>query len=470
VGVKMASENTTADPVETRPVVDDDLGVTSDFVADVVERLEAGDTAWLRDSASDMWAADVADLIEALDPDRREEYVQTVKDVVDPETYNEVDDDIREAILEQLEPEELAAAVQQLDSDDALDIVADLDEAQREDLLARLPDADSVLIRRGLQYSEYSAGRLMQRELLAIPAFWTVGDTIDFMRSSPDLPDEFYDIYVVDPRHRPLGSLALSRLLRSRRGVHIQDIMDDEVTPVPVDMDQEELADMFRRKDTVSVPVTDETGRLIGVVTIDDIVDVIDEEHEDDMMRMGGLSGDDLYRAAMETAKSRFPWLMTNLVTAVLASLVIAQFDATIQQIVALAVLMPIVASMGGNAGTQTLTVVVRALATRELSRGNALRLVGKEVIVGAANGFLFAVLAGGMAWVWFGDKALGGVIGAAMILNMISAGLFGAAIPVVLERMKIDPAIASTVLLTTVTDVVGFLAFLGLAAAVLYE
>ena len=244
--------------------------------------------------------------------------------------------------------------------------------------------------------------------------------------------------------------------------------MDDDVTPVPVDMDQEELADMFRRKDTVSVPVTDETGRLIGVVTIDDIVDVIDEEHEDDMMRMGGLSGDDLYRAAMETAKSRFPWLMTNLVTAVLASMVIAQFDATIQQIVALAVLMPIVASMGGNAGTQTLTVVVRALATRELSRGNALRLVGKEVIVGAANGVLFAVLAGGMAWVWFGDKALGGVIGAAMVLNMISAGLFGAAIPVVLERMKIDPAIASTVLLTTVTDVVGFLAFLGLAAAVL--
>lgn len=464
----MAGETSTGDTVEARPVVDDDLGVTSEFVADVVGRLESGDTEWLRDSASDMWAADVADLIEALDPDRREEFVQTVKDVVDPETFTEVDDDIREAVLDQLEPEELAFAVQQLDSDDALDIVADLDEAQREDLLARLPDADSVLIRRGLEYSEYSAGRLMQRELLAIPAFWTVGDTIDFMRSSPDLPDEFYDIYVVDPRHRPLGSLALSRLLRSRRGVHIQDIMDDDVTPVPVDMDQEELADMFRRKDTVSVPVTDETGRLIGVVTIDDIVDVIDEEHEDDMMRMGGLSGDDLYRAAMETAKSRFPWLLTNLVTAVLASLVIAQFDATIQQIVALAVLMPIVASMGGNAGTQTLTVVVRALATRELSRGNALRLIGKEVIVGGANGILFAVLAGGMAWVWFGDKALGGVIAAAMVVNMISAGLFGAAIPVVLERMKVDPAIASTVLLTTVTDVVGFLAFLGLAAAVL--
>lgn len=464
----MAVDTSTAGPAEKRPGVDDDLGVTSKFVSDVIERLEAGDAVWLRESVADMWAADVADLIEALDPERREEFVQTVKDVVDPETFTELDDDLREAVLEQLDPEELAAAVQQLDSDDALEIVADLDEAQREDLLARLPDADSVLIRRGLEYSEYSAGRLMQRELLAIPAFWTVGDTIDFMRSSPDLPDEFYDIYVVDPRHRPLGSLALSRLLRSRRGVHIQDIMNDDVTPVRVDMDQEELADMFRRKDTVSVPVTDERGRLIGVVTIDDIVDVIDEEHEDDIMRLGGLSGDDLYRAAMETARSRFPWLMTNLVTAILASMVISQFDATIQQIVALAVLMPIVASMGGNAGTQTLTVVVRALATRELSRGNAMRLVGKEIIVGAVNGVLFAVMAGGMAWLWFGDKRLGGVIAAAMIVNMISAGLFGAVIPVALERMKVDPAIASTVLLTTVTDVVGFLAFLGLAAAVL--
>jgi magnesium transporter len=362
----------------------------------------------------------------------------------------------------------LATAVGALETDDAIEVVADMDEIEREALLARLPEADSVLIRRGLEYSEDSAGRLMQRDLMAIPAFWTVGDAIDFMRSSPDVPDDFYDIFIVDPRHRPLGALPLSRLLKSRRAVHVQDIMTTELTPVPVDMDQEAIANVFRRQDLVSAPVVDGRGRLIGVVTIDDIVDVIDKEHEEDVMRLGGLTGDDLYRAAFQTTRSRFPWLLTNLFTAAMASLVISQFDVTIEKIVALAVLMPIVASMGGNAGTQTLTVVVRALATRELSRGNALRLIGKEVIVGAVNGAAFAVLAGLMAYLWFGDGLLGMVIAMAMIINMVSAGLFGAAIPVVLERMKIDPAIASTVLLTTVTDVVGFLAFLGLAALVL--
>jgi len=447
---------------------DDAEGVTSEFVSEVAGHIDDGDAQWLRESVSDMWPADIADLFEALDPSRRDSLVATVKDVVDPETFAEIDEDLREAILEQLEPHELVAAVGALETDDAIEVVADLDEAEREAVLARLPEADSVLIRRGLEYDEYTAGRLMQRDLLAIPAFWTVGDAIDFMRSSTELPDDFYDIFIVDPRHRPLGALPLSRLLRSRRGVHVQDIMSTDVTPVPADMDQETLANMFRRQDIVSAPVVDGSGKVIGVVTIDDIVDVIDEEHEEDVMRLGGLSGDDLYRAAFQTTKSRFPWLMVNLFTAVMASLVIAQFDATIQQIVALAVLMPIVASMGGNAGTQTLTVVVRALATRELSRGNAMRLIGKELIVGLANGVAFAAVAGLMAWAWFGDPMLGGVIAAAMIVNLISAGLFGAAIPVVLERLKVDPAIASTVILTTVTDVVGFFAFLGLAAAVL--
>ena len=457
------------DPEKDAPQgADDTEGVTADFVGEVVERLDAGDTEWLRSSVSDMWAADIADLFEALDPERRETLVGAVKDVVDPEAFAEIDEDLREAILDQLEPHEIAAAVGQLDTDDAIEIVADMDEEEREAVLARLPEADSVLIRRGLEFDEYSAGRLMQREMLAVPAFWTVGDTIDFMRSSPVVPDDFYDIFIVDPRHRPLGALPLSRLLKSRRGVHVQDIMTADLTPVSVDMDQEALANVFRRQDLVSAPVVDARGRLVGVVTVDDIVDVIDEEHEEDVMRLGGLSGDDLYRAAFQTTKSRFPWLLTNLGTAVMASLVIAQFDATIQQIVALAVLMPIVASMGGNAGTQTLTVVVRALATRELSRGNALRLIGKEVIVGTANGAAFAIVAGLMAWVWFSDPLLGGVIAVAMVINLISAGLFGAAIPVILERFKIDPAIASTVLLTTVTDVVGFFAFLGLAAAVL--
>lgn len=446
----------------------DHEGVTSEFVGEVVDRLDADDGAWLRDRVSGMWAADVADLFEALDGDHRDTLIDSVKTVIDPEAFVEIDEDIREAILDKLEPEELATALTALETDDAIEIIEDMDEADQEDILARLPEADSVLIRRGLEYDEYSAGRLMQRQLLAIPAFWTVGDAIDFMRSSPDIPEDFYDIFIVDPRHRPLGSLPLSRLLRNRRGVHVNDIMSSDITPMPVDMEQEKLADIFRRQDLVSAPIVDASGKLVGVVTIDDIVDVIDEEHEEDVMRLGGLTGDDLYRAALETTKSRFPWLLTNLATAVCASLVIAQFDATIETIVALAILMPIVASMGGNAGTQTLTVVVRALATRELSRGNALRLIGKEVIVGTVNGAVFAVVAGVMAWIWFGDPLLGGVIGTAMIINMFSAGFFGAAIPVVLERLKIDPAIASTVLLTTVTDVVGFFAFLGLAALVL--
>ena len=446
----------------------DHEGVTSEFVGEVVERLDAGDGEWLRDSVSDMWAADVADLFEALDADHRDTLIDAVKTVIDPEAFAEIDEDLREAVLDKLEPEELATALTALDTDDVIEIIEDMDAADQEDILARLPEADSVLIRRGLEYDEDSAGRLMQRQLLAIPAYWTVGDAIDFMRSSPDIPEDFYDIFIVDPRHRPLGSLPLSRLLRNRRGMHVNDIMSSDITPMPVDMQQDKLADIFRRQDLVSAPIVDASGKLVGVVTIDDIVDVIDEEHEEDVMRLGGLTGDDLYRAAFETTKSRFPWLLTNLATAVCASLVIAQFDATIEAIVALAVLMPIVASMGGNAGTQTLTVVVRALATRELSRGNALRLIGKEVIVGMANGAAFAIVTGVMVWLWFGDPMLGGVIGTAMIINMVSAGLFGAAIPVVLERLKIDPAIASTVLLTTVTDVVGFFAFLGLAAAVL--
>ncbi len=454
--------------VEPPKGADDAAGVTWEFVGEVVERLDAGDAEWLRESVADMWAADIADLFEALDPDRRDALVSTVKDVVDPQTFAEVDEHIREAVLDQLEPHELAAAVGALETDDAVELISDMDEAEREAVLARLPEANSVLIRRGLAYAEDSAGRLMQRELLAIPAYWTVGDAIDFMRSSPDAPDDFYDIFIVDPRHRPLGALPLSRLLKNRRGVHVQDIMTTDLTPVPVDMDQEALANVFRRQDLVSAPVVDGAGKLVGVVTIDDIVDVIDEEHEEDVMRLGGLTGDDLYRAAFQTTWSRFPWLLTNLATAAMASLVIAQFDATIQQIVALAVLMPIVASMGGNAGTQTLTVVVRALATRELTRGNAMRLIGKEVIVGTANGGAFAIVAGVMAWLWFGDFRLGLVIAAAMIVNMISAGLFGAAIPLALERFKVDPAIASTVLLTTVTDVVGFFAFLGLAAVFL--
>ena len=442
--------------------------LSTEWIDQVEELLEAGNSEELRDLVEPLPPADVADLVEALSSDDRIALVQLLGDALDAEVLPELDGAVRDEVLEALEPDRLAAAVADLESDDALEVVADLEPGQREELLGRLPEADQVLLRQGLTYPEYTAGRLMQRDLLAIPGFWTVGDTIDFLRASSDLPDDFYDIFVVDPRHQPIGQIALSRVLRNKRPVLISDIMQAVTDPFPVTMDQEDLAHQFRQRNLTSAPVVGEDGRLLGVVTIDDIVDVIDEEHEDDLLRMGGVREGDLYEAALDTTKARFRWLLVNLGTAILASIVIAMFEATIEQIVALAVLMPIVASMGGNAGTQTLTVAVRALAMRQLTRRNAMRIMWKEVIVGGINGLAFALIAGLLSSLWFGDVLLGSVIGIAMIVNLVIAGFFGVAIPVGLDHFKIDPAVASSVLLTTVTDVMGFFAFLGLAAVLL--
>jgi len=336
-----------------------------------------------------------------------------------------------------------------------------------------MSESDRTLIEEGLSYGEYTAGRLMQREFMAVPQFWNVGETIDFMRNSAEqdewaLPEVFYDIVVVDPRHMPVGTIPLSTLLQSKRPVPVSDIMHEEMKLVPVTMDQEEVAFLFRQRDLVSAPVVNSEGRLVGMITIDDVVDVIDEEAEDDIMRMGGLKEDDLYSATLDTTRARFSWLFVNLLTAILASAVIGFFQGTIEQVVALAVLMPIVASMGGNAGTQTLTVAVRALATKELTATNAMRQVGKVVLVWAIKGVLFAILIGGVAWGWFDSPELGLVIGLAMVVNLIVAGLAGATLLLALQRAGVDPAIASSVFLTTVTDVIVFLVFLGLGAALL--
>lgn len=436
-----------------------------DVIRQVEDAIGGRDEAAVLALAERLGPADTADLLEALTTEQRRSLIHTLSDALAPEVLAELDPSVREDIIEFLQPEELAAAVAGLETDDALDVITDLDPDQQEDLLARLPEADQVLLRQGLTYPEYTAGRLMQRELLAIPGFWTVGDTIDFLRSSRDLPDDFYDIFVIDPRHTPIGHIALSRLLRNRRPVLISELMEPIGTPFPVTMDQEDLAHEFRQRDLTSAPIVDGDGRLLGVVTIDDIVDVIDEEHEDDLLRMGGVAEADLFEDTWDTTKARFHWLFVNLGTAVMASAVIALFEATIDQIVALAVLMPIVASMGGNAGTQTLTVAVRALAMRQLTRRNAMRILAKEVTVGGINGVLLAIIAGTLAALWFTDPVIGGVIAIAMVANLVVAGFCGVAIPLALDRLKIDPAIASTVVLTTVTDVVGFFAFLGLAA-----
>jgi magnesium transporter len=313
----------------------------------------------------------------------------------------------------------------------------------------------------------------MQRELVAVPSFWTAGETIDHLRylgeRAPDrLPENFHDIYVVDPRHRLLGSVPAGRLLCARRSAPLAEIMITDLRVVSTDTDQKEVAFLFRQRDLTAAPVVDAGGRLVGMITIDDVVDVIDEVHEDEIMHLGGVGADDLHRHAFETVRARFGWLLVNLVTAILASVVIGLFDGTIEHMVALAVLMPIVASMGGNAGTQTLTVAVRALATKELTRANAVRVIAKELLVGVLNGGLFAVITGVIAWMWFGNPLIAGVIGVAMIINLVVAALSGALVPLILDRLKVDPAIASGVFVTTMTDVVGFFGFLGLATLVL--
>ena len=419
---------------------------------------------------SRLHSADLADLLEQLHPDDRKTVVGILRPhlKVDPEVLSYLDDDVREQVMELLEPEELAEAISELDSDDALDLIETLDEDEREKILENLPATARILVEEGLTFPESSAGRLMQREFVAVPMFWTVGKTIDYLRATQDLPDDFYLIFAVDPMHRPVGSALLSRILRSKRSVKIADLTSEDIRPIPAAMDQEEVAFLFRQYSMVSAPVVDDAGRLIGVITIDDVVDVIDEEAEDDLLKLGGVREDDLYRAVLDTSRSRFSWLGVNLITAIVASAVIALFEGTIEQVVALAVLMPIVASMGGNAGTQTLTVAVRALAMRELSQNNARRILWKEVLVGGINGVLFAAITGLLAGLWSGEWLIGLVIGLAMIITLVAAGFSGTVIPLALDRLKIDPAVASSVFLTTVTDVVGFFAFLGLAAWVL--
>ena len=447
---------------------EDEYGVTPKLVRDVREALEAGDTARVRALVDDLHAADLADLLGELETEERYALVEAMGSELDPQVLPELDGAIRDQIVAYLQPEDLAAAVQELDTDDALEVVADLDEDQREALLARLPEADRLVIEQGLTYPERTAGRLMQRELVAIPAFWTVGETIDFMRVSPTLPDDFYDIFVVDPRHRPIGTIPLSRILRNRRPVTIGDIMDSDLRPIPVSMDQEEIAFLFRQQDLVSAPVVDDTGRLVGVITIDDVVDVIDEEAEEDIMKLSGALEHDVHAPALKTVRRRQSWLVVTLINTILASLVISRFERSIEELVALAVLMPIVAAMGGNAGMQLVTVVVRALATKDLTSGNALRIVRKELLIGLMNGIVFAAIMSTIAIVWFGHPGLGAVLAGAMIINMVWAALAGTLIPLLLSKAGIDPAIAAGPFLTTTTDVLGFLVFLGLATLVL--
>ncbi|MBI4182533.1 MAG: magnesium transporter [Proteobacteria bacterium] len=447
---------------------EDLYGLKPELVDQVIAALDADDEARVRELAAPLRAADLADLLERLRPDQRLKLVRVLREDFHLDTLIELDPAVREELIAEWGVEDLAAAIAELDSDDAITLAEHLDEEERDELLRAVPPDLRLVLEEGLTFPEDSAGRLMQRELVAVPDYWTVGDTIDYLRETADLPDDFYDIFVVDPRHRPVGVIALNRLLRTKRPVVVRQITEPHMTVVPVKMDREEVAFLFRQHDLTSAPVVDAAGRLVGVITIDDVVDVIDEEAEEDIMRLGGVQESDIYEPALETTRGRATWLLVNLATAIVAANVVGLFQGTIARVVALAVLMPIVAGMGGNAGTQTLTVAVRALATKELTATNALRIVWKEVLVGGMNGILFALLIGLIAWFWFESVWIGAVIAAAMLINLTVAGLAGTLIPLTFARFGIDPAVASGVFLTTVTDVVGFLSFLGLATLVL--
>ncbi|GGE46618.1 magnesium transporter MgtE [Agaricicola taiwanensis] len=440
--------------------------ISAAFTDAIREAIDAAAADQLKQLMADVaHEADVADLIEALDPEHRPIFIQLLGADFDFTALTELDENVRVQILEELPTETVVEGMRDLDSDDAVYILEDLDAEDRAEILDRLPVLDRAALLRSLDLPEESAGRRMQTDFIAVPAYWSVGQVIDYFRDAKDLPETFYEVFVIDPFYKLLGTLALDKLLRSKRQTRIEQILDSEVRRVAATEDQEEAARLFERYNLVSAPVVDENGRLVGVLTIDDIVDVIQEEAEEDIRALGGVGDEELSDRVPAIIRSRFPWLFFNMFTAFVAASVIGLFDGTIERMVALAVLMPIVASMGGNAGTQAMTVTVRALAAREISRRQAPRVLWREACVGLLNGGMLALMIGTVAGMWFSDLQLGAVIGVALIINMVVAGCFGVLIPLTLDRFKLDPAVASPVFLTTVTDVVGFFAFLGLAA-----
>ncbi len=461
----MTDDTTPIDDVEP-PEEQSHIGLSDDFIHEIADLLDENHADRIIELCLDMPAADAADLLLKLDRERRHRLVEALDEALPAETFAYLDSETLNDLLEHIPARHIATIVNKLDSDDAIRLVENFDEDRRDDVMRHLHRRLRAAVEEALAFPENSAGRLMQREFVAVPQFWTVGKTVDYLRTAAGtLPESFNDIFIVDPMHRFVGSVKLSRVLCAQRAVKIDTLVNEEHVTVPVGMDRSEVALVFSRKDLLSAPVVDEGDQLIGVITVDDVVDVINEEAEKDFLALGGVSDSDIHSPVMTTANSRFVWLIINLLTAILASAVIGLFEKEIAQIAVLAVLMPIVASMGGNAGTQTLTVAVRALATKDLSSANSRRVVAKEVAVGLINGALFAALMGTFVFLWFHNPMLGLVIAIAMVLNLIAAGFAGAIIPIVMERLGYDPAQSAAVFLTTVTDIVGFFAFLGLAS-----
>ena len=440
------------------------LELTDALVEEVRAAVDAGNGDLAAGLAGPLHAADLADLLQRLNADERVALITALGPGFDAEALAYLDEFVRDQVIEALGPAATGEALAQLETDDAVEILADLDETEQKAILDALPLPDREAIEQGLAFPEWSAGRLMQRDVVAVPDYWNVGQAIDYLRAQRELPDDFYDIFLIDPRFKVVGVVPLSRVLRSRRHVAMLDLRYKELHTFPAETDQEEVARAFHRYALVSAPVVDADGRLLGVITVDDVVDVIEEEAEDDFLKLGGVSADDTYVPAVQTSLKRLPWLGLNLFTAMLGAFVIAQFEGTIARLVSLAVLMPMVAGMGGNAGTQALAVTVRALAAGEIRSGNTWRAIGKELAVGALNGTTFLIVGAVFALLWFGQPVLAGVFGAALLINLLVAAVLGVSIPIVLHRLGQDPAVASSVFLTPVTDAVGFFVFLGLA------
>ena len=454
---------------------DSDLGskdasyvINKQKMAIVLSALASGNRVDLTEVLEPLHPADIADIIEQLNTTDRARFIRLYDTEFYGDILSEIDEHIREEVISELKPDVLAEAVRDLESDDVVDIVEDLEEEQKETILNALDEGDRVAVQSLLSYPEQSAGRLMQREVVMAPEHWSVGMAIDFLRNDANLPEQFYHIVLVDPRLHPVGNVSLGKLMSSKRSVLLKEIIEDVFQVIPADQDEADVAYAFNQYHLISAPVVDMENRVVGVITIDDAMVVLDEELEEDIMLLAGIGDSSVSDTIIETVRGRLPWLAVNLVTAILASIVIAQFEATIAQFVALAILMPIIASMGGNAATQSLTVAVRAIATKDISSTNIGRVIRREVGVGILTGLIFAVSMGLIGVFWFGTAMLGVVIAISMLINLVVANLAGTTIPVILEKLGIDPALASGAFVTTVTDVVGFFAFLSIAGILL--
>jgi magnesium transporter len=441
----------------------------NNLINKIIDEINEKNDSDLNKSIKDLHPADIAELLEFLSSDQRIYLLNKLDSENYTDVLAELDDTIIDETVNQLQYDKVAQSISEMETDDAVGLIESLQPETQKIILDQVSAEDREIFNESLNYPEDTAGRRMQKEIVSMPSFWTVGQAIDFLRDEKDLPEDFYEIFIVDPSNKPLGNVSVSKVLRSERNTKMNDITTESPIFIPADMDQEEAAIAFEKYSLVSAGVIDSFGRLIGRITADDIMWVLQEEAEEDILRMGGVSEKEMNQGVLKSTRKRFIWLFINLLTAILASIVISFFDGSIEQMVALAVLMPIVASMGGNAGTQTLTLTVRALATKDLVQNNRRKIFNKEISISILNGLIFSVITGIAVYLWFQDTSLSIIVGAAMIVNIFSAGFFGFLVPYTLSYFKVDPAIASSVFVTTITDVVGFFSFLGLASIYLF-